>query len=257
MSLYYHRDGQPAESAPTVVLLHGLFGSYDNLGVVARALYTDFDVISVDLPNHGRSPRSSEFNYASMSQNLLALLDELEVEQFALLGHSMGGKVAMQLAIDHPERVSKLIVADIAPVAYEPKHNEVIEALNQVDLSSITGRKDADTCLAQYISEAGVRSFLLKSLFRDDLGFHWRFDLKLITQCYPEVAKGLNGNGHYLGPTIFIKGGDSNYITAEHKALITQYFPNSKAHIISDAGHWLHAQKPEHFNRIAARFLLS
>lgn len=255
MPLHHHIDGKTDSSHPPLVLLHGLFGSFENLGTVARALQSHTRVVSVDLPNHGRSAHSDTFSYKEMTQQLLQLLDELDIEQASVLGHSMGGKVAMQLAVENPQRVAKLVVADIAPVSYEPKHNTVLAALNQVDLATISNRKDADSQLARLIEEPGVRAFLLKSLVKGEQGFHWRFNLKLIAEQYGTISQGLEEQGQYPGPTLFVKGGNSDYIKAQHKADILRYFPNSKAHIVNDAGHWLHAEKPEAFNRIVQRFL--
>lgn len=257
MRLNYHRDGQSDATNPPIVLLHGLFGSYENLGTIARALYPQADVISIDLPNHGRSPHQDAFNFPQMTQSVLALLDELNIAQFAILGHSLGGKVAMQLAIDHRHRISKLIVADIAPVSYEAKHDNVLKGLSNVDLPNISNRKDADKQLAQWIVEPGVRSFLLKSLHRTDEGFAWRFNLDAVKRHYNDIRVGLTGQGQYDGPALFIKGANSDYIKAEYKADILRFFPNSKAHIVNDAGHWLHAEKPDIFNRIVQRFLFA
>jgi esterase len=256
MKLHFHRQGQTNSPHSPVILLHGLFGSFENLSSIAKALYHNFDVICVDMPNHGRSEHSDDFNYNQMTLALLSLMDELQINRFSLLGHSMGGKAAMQLAINHPQMIDKLIVADMAPVAYQPQHNQVIKALQSVNLSQLSNRKAADNIMQSLISEAGVRHFLLKSLIKTDNAMCWRFNLDAITKNYANIIQGLDGDGCFEGPTLFIKGANSDYIQASHRTAIGQYFPNSKAHVINDAGHWLHVEKPEQFNRIVNRFLL-
>jgi esterase len=253
MHLNFHRQGQ----GPAIVLIHGLLGSRENLNGIAKSLAKNFDVIAVDLPNHGLSPHRNEISYHLMAADITQLMTDLGIEKYALLGHSMGGKVAMQLAIDHPEKVKKLIVVDVAPVAYPAKHNNIFNALGEVDLTALGSRKDADRFLQPLIPEHSVRQFLLKSLVRQNDRFIWRFNLKGLMKNYHHISKSIHGNGSYLGPTLFVKGGNSDYIAPQHRPSVLNHFPNSKARIISDTGHWPHAEKPELFNRVVNSFLLS
>ena len=257
MLLHTHISGQTDNNALPVVLIHGLFGSYENLGVIARGLSEQYRVINVDVRNHGRSDHSSDMNYSLMAEDLAQTLDALSIGKAAILGHSMGGKMAMAFALKYPERVSKLILADIAPVGYPPRHNAIIAGLSAVDMAKLTNRTDADKQLTHYIPEAGVRQFLLKSLVKDDAGFHWRFNLSALKQNYAELIAAPLQQGKFDGPTLFIKGGDSDYILPEHKATIMQLFPNAQAKIIQGTGHWLHAEKPAAFTKLVNDFLLS
>lgn len=252
MSLNYKRvgEGQP------LLLMHGLFGSLDNLGMISRAMRNDFDVISVDLPDHGMSPHTQGFKYDAYAEHVLRLMDSLSIESFYALGHSMGGKVAMHLALHHPHRVKKLVVADIAPVKYTPRHNAVFNALTSVDLNSISSRKDAEDIMMQHLEEPGVAQFLLRSLGKDDNGkFVWRFNLELLMRDYEHLSQEIAHPHPFTKPTLFVKGGNSNYISAEHRPIINALFPNAEAKIIQGTGHWLHAEKPNVFAKIVTDFL--
>lgn len=257
MQLHYHRQGITDGPHSPVVLLHGMFGSRENLNGIAKSLVDHCDVIAIDLPNHGRSPHSPTLSYPGMAESVLALLGELAIEKYSIIGHSMGGKVAMQMAVTASEKLDKLVIADISPVTYDAKNNAVLEALKTLDLSTVANRKAADALLQPRITELGVRNFLLKSLVKTGQGLSWRFNLQALIDNYPNLNKGLEGDLSHDGPTLFVKGGDSDYIQAEHRPTIARYFPNSKAHIIKDAGHWLHAEKTDVFNRVVHRFLFA
>lgn len=257
MLLYTHISGQATAGQPPLVLLHGLFGSYENLGVVERSLSEQFQVINIDVRNHGRSDHSDDMNYTLMADDLAQTLDSLNVTCAAVLGHSMGGKLAMAFALAQPQRVCKLILADIAPVAYPARHNAIFAGLNAVDLSAISSRNEADVKLAAYIDEPGVRQFLLKNLLKHDDKFSWRFNLAALQKNYQQLIGEPQVKGSYNGPTLFIKGGDSDYILPEHKARIMQLFPQAQAKVIQGTGHWLHAEKPAVFTKLVKDFLLS
>lgn len=257
MLLHSHSSGQQDSNTVPVVLIHGLFGSYENLGVIERSLSEQYRVLNVDVRNHGRSGHTEQMNYALMAEDLAQTLDQLNIPVAVLLGHSMGGKLAMAFALQYPQRVSKLILADIAPVAYPPRHNSIFAGLTAVDLAGISSRADADKQLAQHISEPGVRQFLLKSLVKEDDSFHWRFNLAALQANYAALVGAPMTEGSYDGPTLFIKGGDSDYILPEHKARIMQLFPQAQAKIIQGTGHWLHAEKPAAFTKLVQDFLLS
>jgi esterase len=257
MLLHTHCSGQNDDKAAPIVLIHGLFGSYENLGVIARGLSEQFRVINIDVRNHGRSGQSEQMNYNLLADDLAQTLDALAINQTALLGHSMGGKMAMAFALKYPQRVSKLILADIAPVAYPQRHTNIFAGLHAVDLANVTNRADADKQLAAHISDGGVRQFLLKSLVKEDDAFSWRFNLAALAQNYTALISAPLADGIYNGPTLFIKGGDSDYILPEHKERIMQLFPHAQAKIIQGTGHWLHAEKPAAFTKLVLDFLLS
>lgn len=240
-----------------IVLIHGLFGSYENLGVIARALAGQWQVINLDMRNHGRSDWHDSMSYALMAEDVKETLDHLGLEQVMVLGHSMGGKIAMEFALRYPQRVAKLILADISPVQNRPRHLEILSALDSIDLSNLQSRQQADQQLALSVTETGVRQFLLKSLYKDGDQFRWRFNVKALIANYPQLLEAPPSKGPYTGPTLFIKGAESDYLLPEHQSLIQQLFPHSKAKVIMGTGHWLHAEKPVAFAKIVTDFLLS
>lgn len=257
--LNYQQQGQGEH----VVLIHGLFGSLENLNMVAKPLAQEYCVTSVDVANHGNSFHRADMNYSRLALDIIELLDHLKIDVAYVLGHSMGGKIAMQVALEHPQRVKKLIVADIAPVAYPPHHNEIIKGLQSIDFSRVEKRSDADQQLSAYVDDKGVRQFLLRNLALNE-NKQWAFKCQVdfIARCYPQImqanylpSKQNINEPPFLGETLFIKGGNSNYILAEHKAAIATLLPNSKAKIIQGAGHWLHAEKTIAFNKIVTDFL--
>lgn len=250
--LNYEQRGK----GPTVVLIHGLFGDADNLNSLARSLPDDYATLRVDLRNHGESFHADTMSYAEMAEDVIDLLDHLNIKKAFFVGHSMGGKVAMQIALTHEDRVHAAIFADIAPVAYDPRHTEILEALEKVDLSQVQNRSDADKQLADTIPVRGVRQFLLKNLRRQDEGYAWRLNLPAIHANYDEIT-GFNASGNYQGPVLFIKGSESNYLLAAHQAQVEARFPNAQIKVIDGAGHWLHAEKPRIFNRLVERFLVA
>lgn len=240
-----------------IVLIHGLFGSYENLGVIARALAGQWQVVNLDMRNHGRSDWHDSMSYALMAEDVKDTLDHLGLEQVILLGHSMGGKIAMEFALRYPDRVNKLILADISPVQNRPRHHEILSALDSIDLNNLQSRQQAEQQLALSINETGVRQFLLKSLYKENEQFRWRFNIKALIANYQQLLEAPPSKGPYTGPTLFIKGADSDYLLPEHQSLIQQLFPQSKAKVIMGTGHWLHAEKPVAFAKIVTDFLLS
>lgn len=255
MKLNYQITEFPDPLAEPVVLLHGLFGKQDNLGLLKQALQLQRPVITVDLRNHGLSEWHAEMNYQVMSDDILNLLSKLNQPKVHLLGHSMGGKVAMAVALQAPDRVASLSVADIAPVTYkESRHTNVFKALNAVANAQVSSRKEAELLMSDYLTEPSVRQFLLKS-FSNEQPTHWQFNLHILQQHYADIMGWPFATQHYSGPVLFIKGGASDYLQAEHQPAITQHFPNASAKIIPGCGHWLHAEKPLLFNGIVERFL--
>ena len=263
--LYSQSAGKLNIDSPSIVLVHGLFGSGDNLAVIRRHFERDHHVLSVDLPDHGRSPRFDEWSFEVAAQRLIQTIQGAGIHQCYLVGHSLGGKVSMLAAHLAPSLVQKLVVLDIAPVAYKPRHDAVLSGLNSVVLGQLKTRKQASEQLSQHINDAGTISFLLKSLFQDDNAkWQWRFNLKLIERDYNKIIDwplNLVDGGVdrvdvlFSGHTTFIKGANSDYITREHQTAIMQQFPNAKAKIVA-AGHWLHAEKTQLVNTLLTRVLL-
>ena len=198
----------------------------------------------VDQRNHGDSPHADEWNYAVMVEDLKELIDAEGLGKIYLMGHSMGGKTAMNFALKYPDRVEKLIVADIAPRYYPVHHESILEGLNSLNLNDIKSRKEADDQLSEFIPELGVRQFLLKSLTRNNGGFIWRINLKAITKNIENVGEALPENGKFEGPALFLSGVNSNYIQQDDMADMEKFFPNYELEFIADAGHWLHAEQP-------------
>ena len=240
-----------------IFVIHGLFGTLDNLNGIARALEEEHYVISVDVRNHGKSFQTQSMSYAEMASDIIVLADHLGLSTFAVVGHSMGGKIAMQLALDHPNRVTKLAIADMAPVGYHSRHDAIIQGLEAIQIQPPSSRKKADDILSTYIDEPGVRQFLLKSLEKSGDVFGWQFHLSAIKENYPLIIGPLEEGKSFHGEVLFIKGADSDYILPQHREETIKRFPNSQAKIISGAGHWLHAEKPTIFNRIVCNFIAS
>lgn len=238
-----------------LVILHGLFGSADNWFSIARELDKEFTMYLVDQRNHGDSPHSSAWNYDLMVEDLKELLDDEGLDKANLMGHSMGGKTVMNFALKYPERVEKLIVADIAPRYYPVHHESILEGLNSLDLKAINSRKEADDALAKYISEPGIRQFLLKSLGRDAEGFAWKINLPVITRNIEIVGEALPEGESYEGPTLFLAGANSHYIQQKDLPEILEFFPNYELEFVKNAGHWLHAEQPHAVVEEIRRFL--
>ncbi|WP_421275843.1 alpha/beta fold hydrolase [Aeromonas veronii] len=241
---------------PAVILIHGLFGSLDNLGLLARALCEQYRVISVDLRNHGASFHSSEMSYPAQAADILALMDHLELDQAAIVGHSMGGKVGMQVTKLAPARVSRLVVADMAPVAYpHSRHQNVFAGLNATLAAQPHSRSDAERILAEHIEIAGVRQFLLKSFARGEHGWGWRFNVPALEENYANIMGWPADEHRFEGPVLFIKGGDSDYMQPQYSETTLAQFPAAKVRVIAGTGHWLHAEKPALFNKLVVDFL--
>ena len=254
MLLNYKQLGQ----GPDVILIHGLFGSLENLNVIANSLAENFTVTNIDLRNHGRSPHSEIMDYPVMADDVLNLMVHLNISKAHIVGHSMGGKVAMQIAHSSPELVNKLVVLDIAPVAYQSRHDDIIAALKLVEQHAVNDRKHADQLMQQLIPELGVRQFLLKSYAKNDKGqLQWRFNLAALSEKYSNILTNIKANDSCLCDTLFIKGNDSDYILPEYRGAIMAQFSNAKAKIIHGAGHWLHAQKPQAVNKSINDFLMA
>lgn len=241
------------QGAP-VVLLHGLFGSGRNFGAVQKALSAESRVIALDLRNHGASPHAPVVNYGAMATDIFETLAALDALPAVLIGHSMGGKVAMRAALDRPEAVTALVVADIAPVTYPPHLQPVVDALVNLELVPGLTRAQADAALSGAVPEDGVRGFLLQNLA---LGAHpaWRIGLAEIAAGMTEIAAWQSTGQTYPGPALFIAGERSNYIQPGHRAPIRAQFPTARFVTLKDAGHWLHADNPAGFLAVLVAFL--
>ena len=251
MELIYQSRG---EGTP-LLLVHGLFGSADNLGGITRLLVEDYRVISVDLRNHGRSPHASGVSYGEMAADLLAVMDKENVSSAHVFGHSMGGKTVMQLALNHPTRIQRMVVGDIAPVRYPPHHTEIFKGMRAVSAAKPTSRKDAQEILATYVPEREVLGFLMTNWRRSkDGNWRWRINLDAIEAGYSDIAAG-NSGGPYAGEVLFLRGSLSNYIKPEHRETILSLFPKATVRTIEGTGHWLHAEKPDMVARAISRFL--
>jgi len=250
--LHYTRQGQ----GRPLVILHGLYGSGSNWGSHAKWLAEHFDVILPDLRNHGRSFHAPRMDYPAMAADVRRLLDALELESVLLLGHSMGGKTAMTLALETPQRIQALVVADIAPVAYRHQsHQPLIKAMQGLDLAQVRSRAQASAALAAEIPSQTLRQFLLTNLDRSGDGYRWRIPLDTLADQLPQLESFPALDGSYDGPTLFIHGADSDYVTDAAQAAIQHHFPNSRLQAIPEAGHWLHAEQPQRFAEALRTFL--
>ncbi len=253
MKLNYVEQG----TGSPVILMHGMFGSLSNLGNLARALVTHYRVISVDLRNHGDSPHEQRMDLEVMATDIVELLDALEMNSAVLIGHSLGGKVAMQVAMNYANRVACLVVADISPVDYPEQNNSpVISALEQLSEGVVESRQGADAVLAEYQIDASTRAFILKNLRRSSAGqFELKLNVESIAANYGNKLVLAPKGEPYAGPALFLKGQHSAYIQDKHRPTIENLFPNSDLQMIDDAGHWLHAEKPQVFNSLVYGFL--
>lgn len=254
MKLEYQRTG---EGQP-LIIIHGLFGSADNWRSLARRFATHYDVIAVDLRNHGHSPHSPVHTYPELAADIHELMETLDVTHAHILGHSMGGKAAMQLALDYPDCVDHLIIADVAPVDYgNHGHDAIFQGLFSVDIDTISSRREADEQLAQHVDNPGIRAFLLKSLKRDGEGhFDRLFNLQSLYENHYLIAGAPKLEDKvFRKPTLFINGGNSNYVKAEYHSVIEQHFPAARYHTLEGCGHWLHAEQPAAFAEQVESFL--
>ena len=252
MQLNFKKSG----NGPPLIILHGLFGSADNWLSIAKGLEDQFTVYLVDQRNHGDSGHHKEWNYEVMSKDLGEFMEDEGLEKAHLMGHSMGGKTTMTLALTHPEKVDRLIVVDIAPRFYPVHHREILKGLNAINIDQLKSRTEADTILSEHIKSKGTRQFLLKSLGRDDSGkFKWKLNLDVITHDIENVSQAINVEGIFDHPTLFIKGETSEYVQDKDRADIQKYFPESKIITIKQAGHWIHADQPEAVIKTVRAFL--
>lgn len=253
LALHYQRVG----SGPPLLILHGLFGSGTNWRSIARTLGEEHEVLVPDARNHGASPHAGEMDYPTLAGDALAFMDQHELRQVDLIGHSMGGKTAMCLALAHPERIRRLMVVDIAPAVSGSDHGPLIERLRGLPVERMQRRSEADEALAGHIPEAGLRAFLLQNLASRDGHLEWRIDLAAIARALPSLLDFPDpGPGRrFRAATLFLRGEHSDYISDEHLPIIRTLFPRARVETLAGAGHWLHAEKPSEFVVRARAFL--
>jgi pimeloyl-ACP methyl ester carboxylesterase len=249
MKLFAQKHG---EGFP-LVILHGLFGSSDNWQTLAKRFSAHFRVYAIDQRNHGRSPHSEIHSYAAMSVDLLEFFRDHGLSEAFVVGHSMGGKTAMQFALDHPTMVRKLVVVDIAPKEYSARHDHILEALTGLDLSQYHSRAEIENSLAPKIASSATRQFLMKNLHRTDQGFVWKINLEAINSSYEEMNRAIFGPP-FSNPALFIHSLTSGYLDQDDLPAIRALFPAAQPVGLS-AGHWIHAEAPDDFHRIVLDFL--
>jgi esterase len=251
--LTFTAHGQ-ATALPPLVIVHGLFGSARNWGVIARRLSESRRVLAVDLRNHAGAFWAPSHGYDDLARDLAELI-AAELGRADLLGHSMGGKAAMMLALTDPDRVSRLVVADIAPVAYSHSQSHLIHAMRGLDLTGLTSRSEADRRLAAAIADPATRAFLLQSLDLKSQPPRWRLNLDVLEAEMDRITGWPEPAGRFDGPTLFLSGARSDYVRPEHRAKIKSLFPAARFAKIPGAGHWLHADRPRAFEAAVAAFL--
>lgn len=242
MKLHYRTmgKGQP------IIILHGVFGTSDNWQTFAKQLSDSYQIFLLDQRNHGLSPHDDAFDYHVMAEDLREFIETHKLENPIILGHSMGGKVAMFFAVSYPEQFKKMIVVDIAPRAYPVHHQKILEALGAVKIDQVSSRKEAENQMKPYIAEFGIRQFLLKNLRREDNdSFSWKLNLSVIRDNIERIGEAVDDSQPVEKPILFVGGEKSDYIRKEDHSLITRIFPQAHIVTISGAGHWIHAEQPE------------
>lgn len=247
LELCYQLLNHSGEDAPWLLLLHGMFGAGSNLRGIGRAFSDKQQVLLPDLRNHGQSPHSSEMDYRSMAGDVLALLERLGINHCAVVGHSMGGKVAMYLALSRPDVIRHLAVLDMAPVNYPPRFERLFTFMSELECQPLDSRRAARKWLEQRIEDHRLAGFLYQSIVEADKGITWRFNLSALRRngdalrSFPEVA----GQSRFRGPALFLHGERSDYLLPEYWPAIRSRFPLARGRKVKDAGHWLHADRPE------------
>ena len=253
MNLFFREAG----NGTPLIILHGLFGSSDNWYSLSKVFAEKFRVFTIDQRNHGQSPHTPEHDYQLLTADLEEFVKQQNLVHPIIIGHSMGGKTAMNYALKSPDSVGKLIVVDIMPKSYPVHHDSILEGLKSIELSTLRSRGDADVQLKKFVPEPGVRQFLLKSLTRTDSGgFEWRINIPALDANIEAMGTGLVVKGQFNGPTLFIKGASSKYYQPGDEKIVEGFFPNVKW-VTLDTGHWVQAEKPKEFAEAVLSFLAS
>lgn len=253
MNLFYRElgEGQP------LIILHGLFGSSDNWYSLSKVFAEHYRVLVVDQRNHGQSPHDHTHNYKVLTEDLHTLIVNLQLQSPIVLGHSMGGKTAMNFAVKYPDLLSRLIVVDIVPKTYPIHHDMILQGLKAIDLAKLESRGQADQILSQFVHGADVRQFLLKNLSRDaNQNFEWKINLPVLDSTIEDMGEGMQFEGKFEKPSLFVLGSKSNYFAQGDERTIHGYFPNAKIEFL-ETGHWVQAEKPQEFTNVVLNFLRS
>ncbi len=254
MNLFYQFYG---EHGHPLIILHGLLGSSDNWHTLGKTFSKYFRVFALDARNHGRSPHSEIFTYEAMAEDVHEFLEQQNISSTHLLGHSMGGKTAMQFALTYPSLVDKLIVVDIAPRAYSPQHDYIFDAITSLDMNIFSTRKEINEALSKKIPSGATRQFVMKNLAREDArAFRWKMNLDIVRKHYNEINKALDATKRFEKPTLVVKSNKAGYVTSDDELLILKMFPQSRI-VGVDVGHWIHAEAPTEFARVVLKFLLT
>jgi esterase len=266
MNLFFRKFGQ----GPPLIIIHGLYGSSDNWFTIGKKLSENFEVYLIDQRNHGQSSHSEEHNYLLLKEDLKEFMDQQSIEKAIIIGHSMGGKTAMFFSADYPERITSLIIVDISPLSYLTtnsvqllQHKTILDSMFSIDLSNVASREQVDEILSKSIPQKYIRQFLLKNLNRSkDNSFSWGINIPVLRKKLPEIIDGLNlqdfeNKKTITGfPVLFIKGENSDYILEKDSKAIEKIYPYAEIETIENAGHWVHAEQPEHFLQKITNFLL-
>ncbi len=248
----FHRE---AGIGSPLIILHGLFGSSDNWFSLSKVFAEHFKVYVVDQRNHGQSAHSDQHDYQALTEDLHQFISDHKIDAPIIIGHSMGGKTAMNFAIKYPQVLSKLIIVDIMPKAYPVHHDGILKGLNAIKLNELNSRGHADEILNRYVPDPAVRQFLLKNLARDSQqNFEWRINIPVLEKHIEDMGAGLLNEGTFEGPTLFIRGSKSNYFEPGDEKLIQSYFPSAQI-VTLDTGHWVQAENPEGFTETVFHFL--
>lgn len=253
MKLFHKKFG----SGDPLLILHGLFGSSDNWYRIAKELAKTHTVYLLDMRNHGRSPHHKEMTYSAMVEDIYEFLTDFNLRKVTLIGHSMGGKTAMNFALGYPHRVNKLIVIDIAPKVYPILHDSIIESLVAIDIDNLSSRNEADEHLSKTLNRPELRQFLLKNLYRnEDDTFIWRINLPVISRNIQNLGEATMQDKRFDSPALFIKGELSDYILPRDEELIINIFPYAEITTVPEASHWVHAERPNDLVERIQKFLI-
>ena len=253
MDLFYNQYGQ---DGPPLLILHGLLGANGNWHTLSRTAFREVaTVYAVDQRNHGRSPHADRIDYPSMAADAATFVNQHDLGPAHLLGHSMGGKTAMEIALTHPDVVNRLIVVDMAPRKYSPRHVDLLDALARIDPSEYDSRDEIDAVLAEDVPDWAIRQFLLKNLDYDGERYTWKMNLDAIRRHYDDINAAITSDEPFEGPALFVRGEDSDYVSDSDEPAIRELFPNAEFVTIEDAGHWVHADQPEALSEVVTDFL--
>lgn len=251
MKLFFREAGQ----GTPLIILHGLFGSSDNWYSLSKVFAAKYRVFTIDQRNHGQSPHSNEHDYKLMTEDLGEFIQEHKLEKPIILGHSMGGKVAMNFAIKDPGRTGKLIVVDIMPKSYPLHHDHILGGMKSLDLAKLQSRGEADEILSKQIPKVDERQFIMKNLAREQKDFVWKLNLNSLDANIGKMGEALQYEGQYTGPTLFVRGAKSGYYKTGDEKEVARYFPNAKW-VVLDTGHWVQAEKPKEFETVVLSWLM-